>query len=93
MIPADLQRLPAAPRRTRYKAVLRGPNYRPQRYVVGRDYLKNLPGDLSAPGTTTDRTCVERPADPCGRVCSSVFAEHRPTCGSAEISNPESHER
>ncbi len=34
LIPADLQRLPAAPKRTRYKAVLRGPRYRPQRYVI-----------------------------------------------------------
>lgn len=27
-------RIPDAPKRTRYKAVLRGPRYRPQRYVV-----------------------------------------------------------
>lgn len=34
LIPEALQRLQPAPKRTRYKAVLRGPNYRPQRYVV-----------------------------------------------------------
>ncbi|HEX2861173.1 MAG TPA: hypothetical protein VHN79_06020 [Lacunisphaera sp.] len=33
-IPEHLQRLAPARPRTRYKAILRGPRYRPQRYVV-----------------------------------------------------------
>ncbi len=60
MSPADVMRLPAE-KRTRYKAVLRGPRYRPQRYVVhAKDFMSTQ--NLNTAGALTPFYVVARAA-------------------------------